>query len=70
MQSRAKVKVTSFTMRPAVFKVLKAAAEAHDVPMSGLVNLAVGKLLDGKSERQIAALLKREGVGRLGRSED
>jgi hypothetical protein len=69
MQTRAKVKVTSFTIRPAVFKTLKAAAEEHDVPMSGLVNLAVSKLLDGKTDRQIAALLKREGVSRR-RTED
>jgi hypothetical protein len=32
--------------------------------MSGLVNLAVSKLLDDKSPRQIELLLKREGVGR------
>ncbi len=32
--------------------------------MSSLVNLAVSKLLDDKTERQIEAVLKREGVGR------
>jgi hypothetical protein len=64
MQTRARFKVTSFTMQPKVFKTLKAAAESHDVPMSGLVNLAVSKLLDDKSPRQIELLLKREGVGR------
>jgi hypothetical protein len=51
-------------MQPKVFKTLKSAAESHDVPMSGLVNLAVSKLLDDKSPRQIELLLKREGVGR------
>jgi hypothetical protein len=59
-----KFKVTSFTIQPKVFKTLKSVAEEHDVPMSSLVNLAVSKLLDDKTEKQIESVLKREGVGR------
>jgi len=66
MQTKASkaTKVTSFGMKLKTYKTLKAAAERHDVPMSGLVSLAVDKLLGDRSERQVEMLLKREQVGR------
>lgn len=63
MQERP-FKVTSFTMQPKALKLLKKTAQAHDVAMSGLVNLAITKLLTDRSERQIELMLKREGVKR------
>jgi hypothetical protein len=51
-------------MKLKTYKMLKAAAERHDVPMSGLVSLAVDKLLGDKSDRQVELLLKREDIGR------
>ena len=57
-------RVTSFTMHPRVLKLLKKTADGHNVAMSGLVNLAIERLLEHKSPRQIEMLLKREGVKR------
>ena len=57
-------KITSFTMDPRVFKLLKKTADTHDVAMSGLVNLAIRKLLSERTARQIELMLKREGVRR------
>ncbi|MDQ2859109.1 MAG: hypothetical protein M3R53_10725 [Candidatus Eremiobacteraeota bacterium] len=49
--------------------MLKKTASSHNVAMSGLVNLAIRKLLDDKSPRQIEMLLKREDVKRRRSSE-
>ena len=60
---------TSFVMNQRVLRMLKKTASSHNVAMSGLVNLAIKKLLDDKSPRQIEMLLKREDVKRRRSSE-
>ncbi len=64
MQQKRSFSVTSFTIDPKAKRILKRTAKAHNVAMSGLVSLAIVKLLEDRTPRQIEMLLKREGVQR------
>lgn len=57
-------RVVAITMDESILTLTKQAALENDASVSGLVNLALERLLKGKKSESVARFLQRSGLGK------